>query len=561
MTTTLGRYTIEELIGEGAMAQVYRAHDPSIRRTVAIKVLKPEYDNDALIGERFLREARAAGALSHANIATIYEVGEAEGIPYIAMELVAGQPLDTVLQTGGRMPFERVLRLGAQLADALDYAHRAGVVHRDVKPSNILLSSDGQTVKLLDFGVARIGDLDPLAEEQRLSRTQVGQVIGTPRYMSPEQALGMPVEPRSDLFSLGAVLYEMVTGKCAFAGPGLATLAIQIAQQPVEPIERSAADCPPGLRFIIGKLLAKKPEGRFTDGAQLHRAMQRELHDLASEPVVARRGLPLRIKLPLALFAVTAIALVLSVTAILQRQTATLEHMATVSGGSIAAFVTNNASVLAADNAGLPIDQQDWTPLQAFVAVAARDAGVRTLVIADARGIVRAASDAALIGRPYRGIGGERIMAGSAGSQVSAVDDAAGRGVRFVRPIDYAGARFGTVDVVLKRTALDGALDNARSLLIALALIISVVVVLIGYLSGALVARPIAKLQRALDEAGTTALGLRISHRRGDEFGAVFDSFNRMAAALEPRLIAPTRDEADAAVATRIALPPRKIAA
>jgi serine/threonine protein kinase/HAMP domain-containing protein len=552
---TLGRYTIEGLLGEGAMAHVYRATDPGIGRDVAIKVLKPECGRDPGVAERFLREARAAGVLSHANIATIYEVGEDQGIPYIVMELVEGQPLDQVLQAGGRMPYERVLKLGHQLADALGYAHRAGVVHRDVKPSNILLSSDGKTVKLLDFGVARIGAFEH-ADDAALARTQVGQVIGTPRYMSPEQALGMPVEARSDLFSLGAVLYEMVTGKTAFSGTGLATLAIQIAQESPEPIERSAADCPPGLRFIIGKLLAKKPEARFDNGEALAQALGREIAEVSAEPKSARRGLPLRVKLPLALFAVTAIALFLSIAAILDRQKDTMEQMAITSGASIAAFVTGNASVLAADNAGLPADQQDWAPLQAFVDTAAKDEGVRTLVVADERGVIRAASEPRLVGLRYRGIAGERILGSAAGAQASAVHDAAGKGIRFVRPIDYAGARFGTIDLVLKRDGLDGAIGNARSLLIALALIVSVVVVIVGYLSGSLVARPIRKLQRALDDAAKTQLGLRISHRRGDELGAVFDSFNRMASALEPQLAGAPREDPAAALATRIAPSP-----
>ena len=218
----LGRYRIEARIGEGAMADVFRAHDPDIGRVVAIKALKPDYRRDPELGARFLREARAAGALNHPNIATIYDVGEADGVPYIAMELIEGLPIDAVLQAQGRMPFERVLALGVQLSGALAYAHSLGIVHRDVKPSNILLAADGKTAKLLDFGVARIGE-----SEGQLARTQAGQMIGTPRYMSPEQALGLPVDPRSDLFSLGAVLYEMLTGKSAFDATGLATLALQ----------------------------------------------------------------------------------------------------------------------------------------------------------------------------------------------------------------------------------------------------------------------------------------------------------------------------------------------
>jgi serine/threonine-protein kinase len=549
----LGRYRIEARIGEGAMADVYRAHDPDIGRVVAIKALKPDYRRDPELGARFLREARAAGALNHPNIATIYDVGEADGVPYIAMELIEGRPLDTVLQAQGRMPFERVLALGAQLSDALGYAHAQGIVHRDVKPSNILLSSDGKTAKLLDFGVARIGE-----SEGQLARTQAGQMIGTPRYMSPEQALGLPVDPRSDLFSLGAVLYEMITGKIAFDATGLATLALQIAQEKVVPIERSAADCPPGLRQIIDKLLAKKPDQRFADGAQLLQALRRETAALTAEDSVTRRGLSLRVKLPLALVSITLIALLLSISTILTRQQRALEHMAISSGETIATFVTKNAAVLVADNAGLPPEQQDWAPLQAFVAAASQDGGVRGIVVVDAGGTIRAASDGARIGKLYAAPAGEQRL-GDGGQPVTNAKDGKGGALRFVRPIRYAGADFGSVDILLPRTSLDAAMANARTLLIVLASIIMLVVLAIGYMSGAMVVRPLRRLQQSFDEARTQGFALRISHRRRDEIGALFEGFNRLAAEIEPRLHGAQIDE-PALDATCIQIVPKRAA-
>ncbi|WP_315763852.1 serine/threonine-protein kinase [Sphingomonas sp. Y38-1Y] len=525
---TLGRYRIEAMIGEGAMAEVYRAHDPDIGRAVAVKVLKPDFARDADLEARFLREARAAGALSHQNIATIYDVGQAQGIAYIAMELVEGQPLDAVLAAQGRLPYERVLTLARQLGDALAYAHRAGIVHRDVKPSNILVSADGQQVKLVDFGVARLGESDA----GQLGRTHAGQLVGTPRYMSPEQALGLPVDHRADLFSLGVVLYEMMTGKVAFPGTGLATLAIQIAQERVEPVGRIVGDCPPGFAFIIDKLLAKKPDARFQDGAQLVAAIDREIgHAKDVEP--ARRGLPLGLKLPLALAAVTALALGASIVSILDRQQSALEHMALVSGETIASFVTGNAAVLAADNAGLPPAEQDWAPLQAFVAAAARDANVREIAVVGAGGVIRAATDPARVGTRYRPPSGEPAFGGD-----PRATDAGGTGIRFVRPIDYAGIEFGRVDLVLKRTALDGAVANARAMMAALAAIVMLAVLGVGYLSGSMVARPLRRLRTALAEAADNGFALRISHRRRDEIGAAFDAFNRTAEAMETRLAA-----------------------
>jgi serine/threonine protein kinase len=286
------------------MADVYRAIDPSIGRKVAIKVLKPEYARNAALNVRFLREARAAGRSAIRISRPSTKSGKIRASPISPWNWSRGS-LSTHLQTNGRMPYERVLMLGQQLAGALAYAHRMGVVHRDVKPSNILLSSDGRIAKLVDFGVARIDEADSDSADDPLGRTQFGQMIGTPRYMSPEQALSLPVDHRSDLFSLGIVLYEMVTGKAAFPGIGLATLAIQIAQERVEPIERAASDCPPGLRFIIDKLLAKKPEQRFSDGDAVRSAIMREM-SATDESAPSRRGLSLRLKLPILLATVTS---------------------------------------------------------------------------------------------------------------------------------------------------------------------------------------------------------------------------------------------------------------
>jgi eukaryotic-like serine/threonine-protein kinase len=561
----LGRYRLDDKIGEGAMAGVYRAYDESIDRQVAVKVLKEELARDQELSVRFLREARAAGALSHPNIATIYDVGVVDGVTYIAMELIEGQTLDAALLEQGRFPYERVLDLGVQLASALHYAHAAGIVHRDLKPSNILLAADGRTAKLLDFGVARM-DRDAGGEEE-LARTQFGQLMGTPRYMSPEQALGKPLDHRSDLFSLGVVLYELITGKVAFPGSTLATLAIKIAQDKVEPVERSAADCPRGMSFIIDKLLAKKPEQRFQTAAALRDALQRELA-AHGDRVPSRRGLPLRLKLLILMASVTALVLAGSVAGVLSRQEQTLQRMAILSGTSISDFVTRNVGVLFAENAGLPVEEQDWTTLQAFVASAAKDTEVRGMVVADSDGIIRAADDRALIGRRYRAAqAGQANAPAPAADPKSAVtvsdapDAGSVSGLRFVRPIRYAGADFGTVDIVLKRDALDAAIADTRNMLLLLAISVIAVVSAIGYLSGAMVTRPLARLTRALSQAAECGFALRISHSRRDEFGAAFDAFNGVAATIEPRLESGAGAESEADVKlTRVVAAPRQAA-
>src|ERR1035438_9733876 len=209
----LAHYEIQEKLGEGGMGTVYRAYDPQLRRPVALKVLPPEYASDPERRSRLLREARAASALNHPNVVGIYEVGSDNGVDFIAMELVEGKSLGKIIPANG-MPLGKALDYAVQIASGLAKAHAAGVIHRDLKPGNIMLSHDG-LVKLLDFGLARRVELGPGHDS---TLTTEGQILGTPSYMSPEQAQGKPLDVRSDLFSFGVVLYEMLSGKRAFSG-------------------------------------------------------------------------------------------------------------------------------------------------------------------------------------------------------------------------------------------------------------------------------------------------------------------------------------------------------
>lgn len=551
----VGRYSIDALIGEGAMACVYRARDPEIGRTVAIKLLKPELCRDPGLTERFLRESRAAGMLSHPAIATIYDVGEADGIPYIAMEHIDGRPLDRAIEESGRMPHERVIEIGIALADALAYAHGQGVVHRDIKPSNIMLCDGGRKPKLLDFGIARVRDEEPGEAAARSVRTQVGQVIGTPRYMSPEQALGLPTDHRSDLFSLGVVLYEMLTGKAAFSGTGLATVAIQVAQQDPEPVERIVRDCPRGLGFILKKLLAKKPEQRFADAAQLRAALQRELESAVTGESARGRSFGFHLKLPLVLGAATALALFACVHNVLDRQRQMLEDMAITSGSSVTAFVATNAALHAAENAGLPPEQQDWMPLQAFVDAAAEDKSIARLVVVDDRGTIRAASDKRLVGTRYRPATGEALLPSTGGARVTESEQGGNLDFRFVRPIRYSGADFGKVDMLLRRNALEAALADARTNLIGLSIAVLAVVMLIAGLGALAILRPLRRLRSALDEVAKGNVAFRLSHRSRGETARLFDAFNRMTAAIEPRLAGEPAENEKALLQTRIVAP------
>jgi serine/threonine-protein kinase len=531
----VGRYQIQARIGQGAMANVYRAFDPDINRVLAIKVLKREYCRNPQFASRFLREARAAGALSHPNIVTIYDVGEIEGFPYIAMELLEGQPLDAVAQRVGRFPIGDVIEIGCQLAGALRYAHEQGVVHRDIKPSNIWLGKDGRSIKLLDFGIARL-EQSAAEEQAEMLRTQAGQVVGTPRYMSPEQALGRETDGRSDLFSVGVVLYELITGRPAFDGSSAATLALQITQKDPPPID--VPDCPRGLQFVVEKLLSKRPEKRFASGAHLFEALQREKSAYAAMLAEGgRRRLPLPAKLALATTAITAAVLAIGVSVVMDKQYDAMERVALASGSSIVSFVAANAALSAAENLARAPGERDWLPTQAFVTTASADPNVTQMLVVDHEGVIRAASSQDLVGARYIPPRGQRIVRDRPNISVTTVRSSEGeRSFRFARPIEYAGHRVGLVDVSLRRTELESAATLTLVLLLGLVAAMLALVAELTIGASQLVLRPVLLLKAAIDDAVDGNLNIRISHRQRDEFGDLFNAFNAFVGAVQKRL-------------------------
>jgi hypothetical protein len=263
-----GRYRIIGELGRGAMGAVYRAIDPLIEREVAIKTLLSDLPAELAgeVRERFLREARSAGRLNHPNIVTIYDVGEHDGLAYIAMELLEGRSLQDLLRDG-RPPFATIADIAAQVAEGLDHAQRYSIVHRDVKPANVMVAPDGRC-KLTDFGVAYV----PTS-----TMTQTGMALGSPRYMSPEQALGMPVDGRSDVFSLGVMLYEMLTGRNPFQRPtDTSPLPVlhRIASEPHAPVRQLDPGIPAAYDVILARALAKKADGRYARAAEMAQALR-----------------------------------------------------------------------------------------------------------------------------------------------------------------------------------------------------------------------------------------------------------------------------------------------
>jgi eukaryotic-like serine/threonine-protein kinase len=305
VSRTLSHYRIEEEIGRGGMGVVYRAIDTRLQRPVAIKTLTAEATADADRIRRFVQEARSASALNHPHIVTIYEVDEADGTTFIAMELVEGTPLDRVLQEGP-LDVAKALDYATQIASALEAAHAGGIVHRDIKPANVIVSREGR-VKVLDFGLAKLFERAAALDTVTALSTRAGLVLGTPAYMSPEQAEGRPVDARSDIFSFGAVLYEMLAGKRPFAGNSDLGIISSILRDDPPPLKTRRPDVPSSLQTIVDRALAKEPGARY-QGARALGADLAAAHSALVRPVEAAWRRPaVLVPAALVLIAVAAI--------------------------------------------------------------------------------------------------------------------------------------------------------------------------------------------------------------------------------------------------------------
>ncbi|MGC9323813.1 MAG: serine/threonine protein kinase [Desulfomonilia bacterium] len=303
-TMKYGRYEVVEQVGRGAMGVVYKAHDPQINRIVALKVLREDRVTSEDFVQRFLKEAMAIGRLSHPNIVTVYDIGQDHSTVYIAMEFAEGTPLNEVIREKKFSP-EEIAAIAVQLSESLDYAHSKGIVHRDIKPSNIIVRPDGQ-VKITDFGIAHIED--PSMTQQ----TQAGQILGTPVYMSPEQVMGQKLDGRSDLYSLGVILYEIALGKRPYSGENLAAVFRSITQDTPIPPAEADPEIPASLSDRIMKGMNKDLDARFQTGSEMAGSFKGFLKERES-PLAVAQAVPARS--PNVLVYVAAILVVAIVTA------------------------------------------------------------------------------------------------------------------------------------------------------------------------------------------------------------------------------------------------------
>jgi len=394
--THIGRYEIQEQIGFGAMGIVYRVHDPVFACDRALKILRQELVGEEDTIQRFREEGRAAvrasGEIAHPSIITVYDVGDFDGCPYIVMELFRGISLDAMLQSERKLGLRTILQIGEQLANALESAHIHGVVHRDVKPGNVLLSENTAIAKLTDFSVAQMR-----IDENTSSLTRTGIIIGAPRYMPPEQALGKEVDGRSDLYGLGIMLYEMVTGQKAYQSETFTALLIEISQSELKPINSLNKDIPAGVVAIINKLVEKDPARRFQSAGDLRVALKREIQTLAIEEMKSDRKLPFELIMAGLLSLLVAGTLGTAGTLLRNQQIEALENQTTAIGLEYADAFAEQVSFEYArngeDNAGLLYQTQFSRPRNES------NIAYQHIVLTDGR--VLASTDSELRGKQY----------------------------------------------------------------------------------------------------------------------------------------------------------------
>jgi len=518
----VGRYQIVEKLGEGAMATVYKAFDPSINRSLVIKFLHANMCATEEYRQRFLREAKAAGMLAHPNIVTIFDVGEIENRPYIAMELLDGGPLDEMIPEGAELPLRDVLVLGIQIANALDYAHSKGIFHRDIKPANIIRLTDGKTVKLVDFGIAHV------AAGDAMDATTAGTIMGTPHYMSPEQARGEKIDARSDLWAVGVILYQLLTGKRPFNADSIATLLLRITQDAPKPVGELRADIPASLRRVIARSLNKQPDKRFQSGSELSEALSRVLQQV--DPALGagrskRRGLQLKTKLALAMAAIVAITMTVTSLYVTHRQYQAMLSQTVDQGASL-------AKLIAVEHSHQTLSE-DWVGIDVSVQAIAKALDARGLSVIDIKGVVRVSTDAAAVGKPHQTFSGEPLAARDGTVSVSRLRQNGAYSFAFAAPINFQTREIGKVQLLLPEEGLAAVLRESWWLMALLLVVTAATATLATYLMLDRYARPLRTLGDSLDEIRDGRYDCRIEEARTDEIGDLYASFNGMAASVE----------------------------
>jgi eukaryotic-like serine/threonine-protein kinase len=518
----IGRFRILEELGRGGMAVVYKAHDPNINRPLAIKVLLEERCADKEYRSRFLAEAKAAGLLSHPNIVTIYDIGEINDRPYIVMELLEGEPLDDYMKSTKNRSIRDDLAIGIQLARALDYAHSKGVVHRDIKPSNIIRLMGSNNIKITDFGIAHIED------PEQTRHTQMGQVLGTPQYMSPEQALGNKVDARSDLYSAGVLLYQLLTGKKPFEGSTIATLLLQITTTEPAPVDQLVPGIPRSVKFIVERLLKKDPDKRFQSGKSLADALVEAVDEIRQEEAQRERPkvLPIRVKWTFLMTVIVSITMIIGATWLYKRQYDSIVQQATEYGSSMVRFMATESAE--------KVFNEDWIFLEVFIQDAMIGQQFSYLTLVDRNGIIRGSSNLEKLGKPEEKISNSQLIAKVGDVTIQRYDVSNSSSMMdFDAPVVFRGEPIGRIHLGMRWDPLEELSKQIVWTMVLLMIVTVAAASVVAYALASAISKPVHVLRKSFGEIKKGNLGYRIAQTRKDEFGELFQSFDEMAETIQ----------------------------
>lgn len=514
----LGRYQIETELGRGTMSIVYKAFDPRIDRYIAIKVLRDQFARNVNSRQRFLREARAAGGLGHPNIVTVFDVGQVDGMPYLAMELLEGTTLADRLNDAQPPEPRAVIDLAIQLCSALSYAHERGVIHRDVKPANIHFDTASGIAKLLDFGIAGIEGRNekPVADG--------GTIVGTPAFMAPEQMLGESVDARCDLYALGVVLYRLLSGRLPFDEDGINEQINRVLNEPPPALNPLHADTPKELVELTLRLLAKSPSGRHDSAADVLEELQDLRARLARGLLGAARKRNLAWRWPAVVGCAVALVLALGLGHVYRSQNDAM--VATTFG-----FGEGLASVIAREVAE-PLLMDDVTALGTLVADFAANPQVLYLHVVDRGGSIKSSTNLFLQDEPAPRLDSATVRREEPTIRILQSDSG---DLEFQVPVRFQARRIGEIQLGLDGSALSVA---ARGTLTMMALVFLVALFVI-IAAVAVMARQqrqsIERLSWGLRQIGKGDFDFRLEMDRRDEFGALYRRFNDMAMRLQER--------------------------
>lgn len=466
---TIGRYELIEEIGRGAMSVVYLAKDPEIGRSLAIKLLKHDLVEEDEYRNLFLREARAAGGLSHPGIVTIYDVGIWQNRPYIAMELLEGQNLDDYLEEHGTFSISEALDLAQQLTQALDYAHNKGVVHRDIKPENVLVLDDGKRFKITDFGIARI-------EHQFLegeSEDEQAKVMGTPAYMSPEQISGNETTFKTDLYSLGVILYKVTKGELPFQAANYGAMMQAVLQQNPKPLNAYSEQ---GFiwQSIIFRLLQKNPDLRYSKTEELID----ELDALSDEIEQERKGIAgirfvsMRARWAISLSSLVLVVMVLGMIWVYNKQNTLMNQLVYDYGSSMVQIISSETAE--------PLLLDEDVALQAITVDIVDSSEILYLSIRDKDGLIQSSSQPQQIGKNYRSSDNSKLIGRRGNNQIfENLSEFSQETFIFDTPIMFQDKQIGYANIAIGRNNL---ISATRSSL--LTMIIWMFVIMLAVFSG-----------------------------------------------------------------------------